>query len=93
MKCRLYKCHGSCCYNVPLLDGFVELHKDKIVTPVIRYTKIDDHVIPITSEEGMLKNKCPFLRDDYKCNIYESRPEICRLMGTIPQMPCLYLKK
>ena len=40
--------------------------------------------LPITDTD-FHKNKCPFLRDDYKCNIYDNRPWIRRVFGTPPK--------
>lgn len=30
---------------------------------------------------------CAFLRDG-RCSIYDARPEVCRLLGTVPALPC-----
>ena len=93
MKCRTYKCKACCCYNVPFPRPMLEDFKDKIITPILHMTPMGDRVIPVTSLKGVMDNKCPFLRADYKCNIYEHRPDVCRLMGTIAEMPCKYIKQ
>ena len=51
-----------------------------------------DHDKQKTAYDPML-NKCPFLRADYKCNIYENRPEVCRQFGQIEELPCKFRKK
>ena len=33
-------------------------------------------------------NYCAFLNKNYKCNIYNNRPPICRDFGTIKGLPC-----
>lgn len=37
-------------------------------------------MIAITNED-ISENRCPFQRYDYKCNIYDRRPKICRMFG------------
>ena len=48
-------------------------------------------VLALTSEDMEL-NKCPFLRADYRCNIYENRPDVCRKFGQIEALPCKWIK-
>lgn len=90
-KCDTSKCKAACCYNVPMPKGFFSAYRKKIVTPykrLIEQQACDDNgkllYLPIVSEKWS-ENKCPFLRDDYKCNIYEVRPWICRNFGTPPE--------
>lgn len=52
-------------------------------------TLIDD-LHKLSEKQG--ENKCPFLKDDCTCNIYEYRPDVCRKFGQIPQLPCKYIK-
>lgn len=101
MKCRPNKCKGACCYNVPFKDEELEKYKDKIINPVLAVETLPNMkvqaVVPFTVEvkrpEDIMKNKCPFLRHDCTCNIYENRPEICRLFGEIAELPCKYRKQ
>ncbi|MCR4847382.1 MAG: YkgJ family cysteine cluster protein [Bacteroidales bacterium] len=92
MKCRLNTCRACCCYNIPFMNGELERYKDKIVTPVLFTEPMGPAVVAFTAYDPML-NKCPFLRDDYKCNIYENRPEVCRQFGQIEELPCKFRKK
>lgn len=92
MKCRTYKCKAACCYNVPFENGELGKYADKIVNMVLGTTPMFGAVFPITANDPK-KNKCPFLRADYKCNIYENRPDICRKMGTVDKMPCNLIKR
>lgn len=100
MKCRTDICHGKCCYNVPFEELELERFKDKIVNKVLEVeflpTRSNFAKLPITCEikvpEDMMNNKCPFLTKDYKCNIYEHRPYICRLYGQIKDLPCEHIE-
>ena len=90
-KCDTKKCHAACCYNVPMPKGYFSAFMKKVVTPYKRLLEqemTDDKgqrlYIPVVDED-FHKNKCPFLRDDYKCNIYDQRPWICRAFGTPPK--------
>ena len=100
MKCRIHQCHAACCYNVPFKDGELEKYADKIVNKVLYVQHMETMppaVLPFTTEcnfmEDFMKNKCPFLRHDRTCNIYENRPEVCRLFGEIYELKCKYRKK
>lgn len=48
-----------------------------IVNPVIAFTPFGGVRIAMTDMD-LDRNKCPFLRADCKCNIYENRPNVCR---------------
>lgn len=110
-KCDISKCHAACCYNVPMEKGYLSAFKKKIVNPVIelgqwedvdrktyKKTKIGElgraHYLMITDKDPA-KNKCPFLRNDCKCNIYQDRPIICRRYGqtdNVRFLHCNYLQ-
>lgn len=108
MKCRITKCKAACCYNVPFSHNELTRFADKIINPVLQTTEIVGGIMPWTVKvdftldeklfadrymQAILKNKCPFLRHDCTCNIYEHRPEVCRLMGEIKKLPCKYRKQ
>lgn len=77
----------------------VRLHvalKNRIVTPVKEVIVIDNEGLkgpemcyPITDP---MKNKCPFLTDNCRCNIYDRRPPICRKFGngSEPLLTCAW---
>lgn len=85
-KCDISKCHASCCYNVPMTKFTLFSNKKRIVnsfTEVMEHGEDEDGrklYIPVVST-NFHENKCPFLRDDCKCNIYQNRPHICRIFG------------
>ena len=96
MKCRIYKCKACCCYNVPFDKGELEQFADKIVTPVLSVWPVGPAVVPFTVDfkqpQDIMKNKCPFLRSDFQCNIYNDRPDVCRKFGQIKELPCRFIK-
>ena len=92
MKCRTHICKAACCYNIPFEKGELTLFKDRIVNKVLYTTQLMTGIVAFTNPDPN-KNKCPFLRADCKCNIYENRPEVCRLFGTIEKLKCSYIKK
>lgn len=89
-KCDISKCHASCCYSAPMPKGYFSAFKRKVITP---WKRLVEHGIGNNGEklyvavvdEDFHKNKYPFLRDDYKCNIYDKRPWICKAFGTPPK--------
>ena len=100
MKCRLYKCKAACCYNIALPIGMLEEFADKVVNKVVRTTPMPFNPefppsVRVETSERTFDNKCPFLRADCKCNIYEHRPPICRMFGdgSHPLLTCDLIKK
>lgn len=81
MKCDVNVCKAACCYNVPMNKSYLSVYRKKIVNPVIRVETMGDKVVPITNND-LGKNKCPFLTEKCKCNIYKSRPDVCVKFGT-----------
>lgn len=89
--CDVKRCKACCCYTVPLPQKTIEEHKSKIVNPIISIEPIGEseeydgfNVLAMT-DKSPAKSKCPFLRKDYLCNIYENRPNLCRLFGTVKE--------
>ena len=88
-KCLIEKCKADCCYNAPIPKYLLDTYKDKIVNPVFALfpgpnipSRGGRQVIPATNLLNRLRNKCPFLTKECKCNIYNDRPQICREYGT-----------
>ena len=79
---------GKCCGNIPLQPDFWEKHKGKARKPynIVKPNFVKgDFVQPVT-EDGY----CVFLRLNYTCAIYTDRPNVCKLQGNIPSLPCYY---
>ena len=103
MKCRPQRCKAQCCYNIPFDDGELEKYADKIINPVlitvplgpghVAFTVMPKAMTKEAMGEAMKNNKCPFLKHDCTCNIYEHRPDVCRKFGEIPELPCEIRKK
>lgn len=98
-KCRTYKCKAACCYNIALPIGMLTQFADKVVNKLLSTESTPHNSEFPTSEyvstsDNPMLNKCPFLRTDYKCNIYEHRPTICRKFGdgSHPLLTCKYIK-
>jgi len=73
--------------NAPIPKSYFTALKNRIVRPIIRFEDAGDlpemgghNVVAITNED-LNENRCPFQRYDYKCNIYDRRPKICRMFG------------
>ena len=92
MKCRLKQCKASCCYNVPFENDELERFKDRIVNKVIMQVPIKGKAEMTYTNGNMNENKCPFLRPDFLCNIYNDRPDVCRRMGEINELRCEFRK-
>ena len=92
MKCRTSKCNACCCYNIPFECNELERFESQIVNPVLFTLPLGAAIVAYTNEKPEL-NKCPFLRRDFKCNIYENRLDVCRLFGQIDILPCKFIKK
>ncbi len=79
---------GECCGPVP----FEQARFDEIKNLAQRAFVIDDKtfsgiVIPVTENLN-----CIFLNSEKRCVIYAIRPDVCKLQGTIPALPCPILE-
>ena len=96
----LDRCQAGCCGVFPIEKDLYVSHIDKIVNSTVEvdeYEAIDpiskdlkEYVMPLTKDM-----KCCFLQDDYKCSIYEDRPEVCKIFGdeTVPILTCNFQDK
>jgi Fe-S-cluster containining protein len=86
------KCKAICCGCIAFDKALWERNQNKVVRePVKVLSSSDDtQVFPITKD--MI---CSFLREDFYCNIYDERPDVCREYGNESSldMSCPYLKK
>lgn len=73
-ECDVSKCHAACCGIVPIPRETFEKHVGDIQRPY--------HVFPFlqgtVTVTDIEKPVCAFLTQDFRCAIYEDRPEICR---------------
>lgn len=86
------KCQAMCCNIVPFSQERWDRNQNKIVTqpkrimPAMGPTKCIENGFRIDLEGDIIPEtetgKCPFLRKDLLCNIYEDRPEVCKIFGT-----------
>lgn len=88
MSCETKVCKARCCYNIPFEHHETEVYAEFIVNPVLSLRRFPNGAYLAVTSYNPAENKCPFLRKDCKCNIYHNRPEVCRLMGTIPKLHC-----
>ncbi len=76
---------GACCGPVPFGRDFLmenaHLYQEQ---PVMLQHWPRCETAPIT--ESL---ECVFLdKGTKRCLVYDNRPEVCRLQGTIPELPC-----
>lgn len=97
----LDKCHACCCGMLPIEKELYEAYKDKIVSKPVNITEFN---APDPFDKGKEKDfimprtenlKCCFLKDDYKCAIYEDRPTICTVYGdeSVDSLSCHWQDK
>lgn len=80
-KCNVRECKAVCCYNIWMDKKYISAFRKKIVTPIIKTMELEEERVLIFTDEDPIKNKCPFLTNEYRCNIYAMRPEVCRKFG------------
>jgi Fe-S-cluster containining protein len=87
-KC-LAKCKAICCGIVPFDPGFIAKHKT--VREVVNRLDISDGNVVLETKDW----RCPYLGEDYRCTVYEDRPDVCRLYGNEQQinLTCQYQDK
>lgn len=87
-KC-LDKCKAECCGLVPFDKTVFARNRGKQKREILEVINVDDtHVVIVCKH-----NYCVFLDANYKCSIYDERPEVCKLYGNIDNLPCFYQDK
>ena len=75
---------GKCCGPVPFTPVEFDKVKNRTVVSYKTIPFLYGSIVPET-EDGF----CVFLeRLSKQCSIYLDRPDLCRLMGTIPELVC-----
>ena len=79
----------SCCGIMIFKKEFIEKFKDKIQGKPFKIIERGD-LIHYFYEDC----RCPFLNGATRlCEIYEFRPDVCRLFGDNDKLPCAYFKR
>ena len=74
-------------HKCPNPEKLLHCIKEPPVSPILRFEDEGDnpelggHNVVAITNENIAENRCPFQRYDYKCNIYDRRPKICRMFG------------
>lgn len=75
---------GECCGPIMFKQKIWEKHKDKAQKLIEVIPFINASVVPLSEDIF-----CVFLdRRTKRCLIYDERPNVCRLQGTVPRLPC-----
>ena len=75
---------GECCGPIPFkLNMFNEIKGLAQQDYVVDNETFAGMIIPVTENLN-----CIFLSSEKKCVIYAIRPDVCKLQGTIPKLPC-----
>lgn len=77
---------GGCCGLFPFEKSFFEKFV-RLATKPYKIKDYDSFVIAVTDD-----GYCVFLTTEKRCRIYNDRPEVCRLYGTISGLNCSYLR-
>lgn len=88
LNCNLEKCRADCCGACPIPNRVVRTFTDLIHpdAEIQRAGAVSFVFVPETL-------KCGFLSSDYKCKIYDNRPDVCRKFGedSDPILRCHHL--
>ncbi|RAP31297.1 hypothetical protein DID76_03025 [Candidatus Marinamargulisbacteria bacterium SCGC AG-414-C22] len=85
------QCKAYCCGPVPMHKNVYFKHKHKCYREVKDELWLeDDMILPDTQQQY-----CTFLGPDYKCLIYDDRPDPCKLFGKSdsPLLQCPFMDK
>jgi Fe-S-cluster containining protein len=75
------KCRGGCCHNVPMKMAQYELMQG--IAPRDDVEMVDMGM----ADSIFIPGRCPWLSEEGRCEVYEYRPWVCRLIGT-KDHPC-----
>lgn len=78
-------CNAECCGIVPVPIQKYNIFKRKIKKKIVDTLRLGSHIVLITKD-----GSCAFL-EDKKCSIYNNRPVICKLYGTVEKLQCPYV--
>lgn len=83
-------CQADCCGMVPFYKDFVMRHKQDAKREVVKIIEIDVMTVILETKDLV----CTFLDENYKCSVYDERPEICKKFGdgSHPALTCPYIK-
>jgi len=75
------KCKADCCGPVPIDKTLYQItsnlrHRKVVSEHEVQDKNGNDLIIPFTEDLT-----CAYLDKNYKCSIYENRPELCREYG------------
>jgi Fe-S-cluster containining protein len=86
-ECKTSQCKAACCGVVPVKNNIVRLFKDLINknSKIIR----NGDVSMVFNEETLV---CGFLDENYRCKIYDNRPDVCRKFGSKEEIVNVKLK-
>jgi Fe-S-cluster containining protein len=90
-KSQHHKCKAQCCFGIMAFPKETwEKNQHKIIT---KPSVVETDTIEVKHRTD--SGACSFLREDYQCNIYEERPEVCRKYGdeSTFYMSCQFLRK
>lgn len=76
---------AECCSCVPFKRKDWQRLKSRVQQPCVETNYIGNTILPLTNDAH-----CVFLTNEKRCAVYEQRPTVCRLFGTIPELPCSY---
>lgn len=79
-------CNAACCGIVHMPIQTYNIFKRKIKKRIIDTMKFKGHIVLMTEDVS-----CVFLDNYHKCLIYEHRPKLCKLYGTIEELQCPYI--
>lgn len=90
-KCDVSICYAACCGIVPFSPAQFNGNKHLLQRKVEVVPFVGDTVVAV--DENLV---CGFLTQDFKCAIYDNRPEVCRLFArkgeTHPMLKCPHLE-
>lgn len=79
-------CNAGCCGNIPLSKRILKKYRKNIQRKYEKNLLDNDMIYPVTTD-----CRCIFLNKKYHCEIYKERPFVCKIYGTIEELPCPYI--
>ena len=90
-KCNVKRCRAACCGLVPIPARLLHECSNMMQRQIAMQVEVeDDNIIAVDDNF-----RCVFLTPDYRCAIYDQRPQICRDFGSDahPLLKCEYLAR
>lgn len=80
-------CKAECCISPALTLEEYDFLKAKYPDVLFKEVVLEPG-LPVLRHIGRVGQRCPFVKKNNRCSIYNERPNVCREFGVHEKLPC-----